>query len=442
MQGNDTAADIADSVRSGHRPAVEVVATALARAADDRCHALVTLCAERAMNEAAAIDRAVANGEDPGPLAGVPFTVKDTIATAGVRTTAGSRLLADHVPELDAACVARVRAAGAVLIGKTNCPEFALQAHTDNLVFGATTHPQDPGMSPGGSSGGCAAAVAAGIVPFSIGGDYGGSIRYPASCTGLFGLRPARGAFDGTGTLPAPASGTPRHRFQEIGPLARSLDDIALVASVLLGTAERVARVDRVGLVLDAWPLDGATRRAVERAADALTAAGVAVVPIDAAPFSRATELFDAWRATDGYADLREFIAGREAELTPHIRTLVATRTVTPERDVAAIAQEADEIERVVANVLLDTPVLLLPVALVGALPIGATHVPVAGREEPIDSLRILAPSRAISLLGLPALAVPAGADDRGLPVGVQLVGRPRGDAEVFAVARSLTPIR
>ena len=136
----------------------------------------------------------MARGGDPGPLAGVPFTVKDTLATAGLRATGGSLLLADNVPNRDADVVARLRAAGAVLVGKTNCPEFALQPRTENRIFGGTAHPLDPGRSPGGSSGGCAAAVAGGLVPFSIGGDYGGSIRYPAACTGIYGLRPSYGA--------------------------------------------------------------------------------------------------------------------------------------------------------------------------------------------------------------------------------------------------------
>jgi len=443
MQVDETAVQIVRDVRSGRRPAFEVVAGALARAADDRCNAIVTLCAERAMDEAAAIDQAVADGEDPGPLAGVPFTAKDTIATAGIRTTAGSRLLTDHIPEQDAACVARLRGAGAVLIGKTNCPEFALQARTDNLVFGATTHPADPKMSPGGSSGGCAATVAAGIVPVSIGGDYGGSIRYPASCTGLFGLRPTRGAVDGAGTLPAAPTGTPRHHFQEVGPLARTLDDLVLVDSVLRNDPGTRSHGTRVGLVPGGWPIDDDTRGALERSATVLADQGIEVSTVDAAPFIRATEVFDAWRATDDYADLREFVAGREQELTPHIRSLVAApHREVPGRELTAIIEAAGEIERAVADLLRLTPVLMLPVALVGALPIAATHVDVDGRPEPLDSLRILAPSRAISLLGLPALAVPAGTDARGLPVGVQLVAHRHAGADLYRVATLLTRSR
>lgn len=441
MQDQMSAMEIARRVRSGDLRAVDVVTTTLARAADDRCNAVVTIGSDRALGDARAVDRAIADGRDPGPLAGVPFTAKDTIATAGVRTTAGSRLLADHVPDRDAPCVARLQGAGAVLIGKTNCPEFALQAHTDNLVFGTTTHPESAAMSPGGSSGGCAAAVAAGIVPVSIGGDYGGSIRYPAGCTGIFGLRPTRGATDAGGTLPAPAAGTPRHFFQEVGPIARAVADIAIIHSVLRTAPGLGGAVTRVGLVLDGWPIDDATRRALEQATSALVSAGVEVIPVDAAPFSHATEVFDAWRATDDYADLRHFVAGRESDLTPHIRSLLEPRREpAPPGALAAITQEAGELGRVVAEVLEHAPVLMLPIALAGSLPIGAELVNINGRAEPLDSLRILAPSRAISLLGLPALAVPVGIDDQRLPVGVQLVARPYAESDLFSVAGSLGP--
>jgi amidase len=431
---HDDAHSIAAGVRSGALRASDVVAAALERARDDRSNAVVTICESQAGRDAAEIDEVVANGADPGPLAGVPFTVKDTIATAGVLTTAGSRLYAHHIPQHDAPCVALLRGAGAVLIGKTNCPEFALQAHTDNLVFGATGHPGAPGMSPGGSSGGCAAAVAGGIVPISIGGDYGGSVRYPASCTGIFGLRPSRGAVDARGTLPAPAAGTPRDRFQTVGPLARHARDVALAYAVLAGTQVLTPAITgKIGVVAGGWQLDVADSRALERIATLVDAA-----PVNPEPFVRANGVFDAWRATDPYDDLRRLAQGREGELTPHIRSLIAERAPATNTELATIAGEAAEVERVVIRLLDETPVIMLPIALVSVLPLGATHVDVNGESEPIDTLRILGPSRAITLLGLPALAVPAGVDDRGLPVGVQLVGRPHAEAELFSAAQAI----
>lgn len=441
---NDTATAIASDVRSRRRSAIDAVEAALDRAADDRCNAIVTLCAAEARREAAAIDHAIGEGRDPGLLAGVPFTVKDTIAAAGLRTTAGSRLFEHNVTEQDAACVARLRRAGAILVGKTNCPEFALQAHTDNLVFGATSHPDAPGMSPGGSSGGCAAAVGAGIVPLSIGGDYGGSVRYPASCTGVYGFRPGRGTVAANGTVPDPPPGTPRHAFQTVGPLARTIDDIALADSVLreLAGADAVNANVRVGVVRGGWPVDEFGRDALERVVLSAESAGYQVSATEADPFVRATDLFDAWRATDRYDDLRALAAGREGALTPHIAGLISRGASADRAGLTPIAAEARALERIVAGLLELTPVIVLPVALVGVLALGATHVQIAGQTESIETLRILAPSRAISLLGLPALAVPAGVDSRGLPVGVQLVGRLGDEDALFSVARALATTR
>jgi Asp-tRNA(Asn)/Glu-tRNA(Gln) amidotransferase A subunit family amidase len=198
----------------------------------------------------------------------------------------------------------------------------------------------------------------------------------------------------------------------------------------------------RVGVVRGGWPVDHATAAALERAAGTAEAAGYELAELAPDPFVRATDVFDAWRATDPYDDLRKLAAGREAELTPHIRTLIAGGTAANDRALRTIAEAATGLEHLVAAIFAETPVIILPVSLAGVLPIGATHVEVDGHAESLDSLRILGPSRAISLLGFPALAVPAGVDDRGLPVGVQLVGRPNAEADLFSVAQALAPPR
>ncbi|HEV7526088.1 MAG TPA: amidase [Acidimicrobiia bacterium] len=432
---------IAAAVRTGRTTARSVVEEALERIALHRTNAVVTVGAAAARATAARIDEAVARGDDPGPLAGVPITIKDTLATAGLRATAGSLVLADHIPNHDAEVVARLRAAGAVLVGKTNCPEFALQPRTDNRIFGPTAHPFDPSRSPGGSSGGCAAAVAGGLVPFSIGGDYGGSVRYPAACTGIYGLRPTYRAVPTAGHVPEPAEGTPRRRFQTVGPLARTPRDIRLLFDVIAAVGARPsarttagdAPSPRIGVVRGGWSCITAVADSVDRAARSFADVGYDVVDVDPAPFVEAADVYAAWRASDEYTDLRALVAGREADLTTHIARLLATRPVP-----ADVTARFEAVGRAVAAVLASTPVLVLPVARVGVLGLEATEIEIDGRVESVDALQVLAPSRAVTVLGLPSLAVPAGLDRDGLPIGVQVVGAANTEHQLVAVAETL----
>ena len=448
VDANADACAISEAVREGRVTAAAVTEAALERVAGHGANAVVTVGAADARASAAWVDRAVARGVDPGPLAGVPFTVKDTLATAGLRATGGSLVLTHHIPAADAEFVARLRSAGAVLVGKTNCPEFALQPRTDNRIFGATQHPLDPTRSPGGSSGGCAAAVAGGLVPFSIGGDYGGSIRYPAACTGIYGLRPTYRSVPTSGHVPEPGAGTPRARFQIVGPLARTPRDIQLVFEVMAGRTPAprpTPQSRRVGVVRGGWSCLASTADAIDATASALANAGYEIVDVDSEIFVTAAAVFGAWRATDDYADLRALVAGRESDLTEHIARLLAppARTVpTVLADVRAdVRAEAERVGRAVAAVLASTPVLVLPVARVGVLALDATEIVIDAKIESVDALQILDPARAVSLLGLPALAVPAATDADGFPVGVQLVGSAAAERELVAVAESLRTI-
>ena len=199
------------------------IAAALARIEADRTGAVVTVCRDAARTKPA----------PRGPLAGVPFTVKDVLATKGVPSQAGSRALAGHVPEDDAPAVARLRGAGAVMVGKTNCSELALTPWTGNPLFGETRHPFAPGRSPGGSSGGCAAAIAAGLVPLGLGTDYGGSLRLPAAACGIVALRPSPGRISAAGQLPPAPPQSPRAAFSIVGPLARDVTHLHAALGVL-----------------------------------------------------------------------------------------------------------------------------------------------------------------------------------------------------------------
>lgn len=204
-----SASSIADAIRDRKVSAVEVLDAHLRRIerVNPGLNAIVTLVEERARAAAVSADRMLANGAVMSPIHGVPFTVKDIIATEGIRTTGGTLLLAEHVPARSATAVERLERKGAILLGKSNCPEFALDMHTWNRVFGGTRNPRDDRYTSGGSSGGDSAAVASGCSAFGIGTDYGGSIRWPAHCTGLVSLRPTVGVVPTTGQLPYSSAG-------------------------------------------------------------------------------------------------------------------------------------------------------------------------------------------------------------------------------------------
>ena len=227
---------LAESIATRALSSEEVARTFLERieAVNPQLNAVVQLASERALTEARAADAALARGESHGPLHGVPMTIKDSLDTEGVVSTGGTKGRAAFVPERDATVVSRLRAAGAILLGKTNTPELTLSFETNNAIYGRTSNPYDVDRTSGGSSGGAAAIVAAGGSPFDIGSDFGGSIRLPAHCCGIAGIKPSSGRVPRTGHI-YPFGGV-LDSFQQIGPLARSVDDLALLLPLLSGT--------------------------------------------------------------------------------------------------------------------------------------------------------------------------------------------------------------
>jgi Asp-tRNA(Asn)/Glu-tRNA(Gln) amidotransferase A subunit family amidase len=455
---------IAEQVRHGRITASEVLQAHLEqiRARNTELNAIVTVAEDSARAQAAGIDKTVASGADPGPLAGVPFTVKDLIATRGLRSTAGSLLLRDYRPSWGATAVDRLVAAAAVLIGKSNCPEFGLALHTRNRLFGETLNPIGPGLSPGGSSGGDAAAVASGMAAFGIGTDYGGSIRLPAHCTGLASLRPTPGLVPGTGQLPfapgpapvPPSTVSLQARLQTIGPMARSVADLWPLLQVMagpddidgntvpvpIGQPETIA----VSALAVAWcdgdgsyPVRADLVAVVEAAARALARTGARVAARRPPGLDRAEEVYAALRDLEGLPDHHALAGGHEGQLTDYVRAMLAA--VPPPSGPAALREltaAADQIRTEVYTFMRDWPIVLLPVASVPAFPPGTDRFTVHGEE--LTGPQIESCCRAVTLLKVPVTVVRCGYSREGLPVGIQVIGRPFHDAETVAVAMAL----
>lgn len=436
-----TAGDIAAGVRTGQISAAVVVDAHLARVAETNPElgALVSLREPGARSDADAIDALVAGGGDPGPLAGVPFTVKDVIATRDLPTTCGSRALVDQRPGSDAPAVARLRRAGAVLIGKSNTPEFAFGVDTVNALYGRTRNPLGH-FTIGGSSGGEAAAVASGMSAFGVGTDFGGSLRWPAQCAELVGLRPSIGAVPPAGQFPITHDedrhrGTLQELLQTIGPIARTVSDSRLVLSVLTGSSvgdpDRVASLSDVeiqyGTTVAGYEPDSDIREAVETAADVFAGLGARVVRGLPEALHEAVAVYAELRASDSLRAIREAIAGREQLVEARTRMLLADTLHAAESPRTLAGWDIrDQLVADLGRVLRDGRVLLLPVS---------TASPA---EQDVDDFMILVPSRAVSLFGFPAVSVPWARTDDGRPCAVQLVGPPGADDLLLEVAEVL----
>jgi Asp-tRNA(Asn)/Glu-tRNA(Gln) amidotransferase A subunit family amidase len=411
-------AEIAAAVRSGAASAREVLDEhlALVDALNPELNAIVVPDFERAREAAA--------DPPPGPLQGVPFTVKEAIDTAGLPACEASRLRPVETPARDAPAVARLRKAGAILVGKTNISELCAHPDSSNLVYGATRNPVDPTRSACGSSGGEGASVGAGLSAFGIGSDYGGSIRAPAHFCGVVGMRPGLGRVPTEGHLPR-VQPPARAYWSTIGPLARTVADVALVLSVLVGEPlGETPLPERVGIYRDVLdrPVDGVCAAAVEEAA-----ARLPVEVVDATPPYQldAERLYETLSAAESRAIIEGL--GPLDDASPHLRSIwKLVRDAPPARfDGRAVAA----LEARAFAWLDEHPVLLCPAAASSALPLGY------GDPDVFDLFRHC---KLASALGLPAAVVPVARSPEGLPVGVQIVGRRGREDEVLAVARAV----
>jgi amidase len=431
-------------------------------------NAIVTLDVERARARAAEADRALARGEVWGPLHGVPFTIKDTFETAGLRTTCGWEAIADHVPSTDAIVVARTRAAGGVVFGKTNVPTLASDAQTYNPIFGTTNNPWDPTRAPGGSSGGAAAAVAAGLTGGEIGSDIGGSIRTPSGWCGVYGHKPTWGIVCGRGHIPGPPGTLGETDLNVCGPIGRAADDLDLGLDVLVAPSPEDARAWRIELPparraslrdyrMAAWlddtscPVDDAARGVLEGAVDALRRAGVTVgdrrPPFDFRElvqtyFKLLYPIVLAGMPDEGFENLVRMAESMPADdpfgVSAHSATI-------RHRDWLQLHERRKRVQAMFADFFRDVDVLLLPIVPVPPIPhdhsepFPARTIQVNGAPVPYTNLfQWIAPA---TFAHLPATAAPAGRTADGLPVGIQVVGPYLEDRTTIDVARRMAEV-
>jgi amidase len=425
-------------------------------------NSVVTIDAERARREADDADRSLAAGDGHGPLHGVPITIKDSFMTAGMRTTSGAPELADHVADVDAWPVARLRAAGAVIYGKTNLPIYAGDFQSYNEVFGTTNNPYDVERSPGGSSGGSAAALACRFTPLELGSDIGGSIRLPSHMSGVFGHKPSYAIVPSHGQIPGPPGSLTQADLAVAGPMARTVADLELALDLLAGPdrwntpAWRLdlppARATEArGLRVAAWlddercPVEPEVRGLLERAAGALAAQG-AIVDADARPAFTLAKAADTFTAllhaalAGGYT--REQIDRFALDDSDTGLGLVHRSAALRHRDWLSANERRLQMRRRCEEFFTDWDVLLLPVMPVPAIPHDHSE-PIAARTGHIGDREVaywdlatwMAPAGACYL---PATVVPVGLTERGLPVGVQIVGPYLHDRTTLAVGAML----
>ena len=436
---------LAGAIAQGRLSAIDVLNAHLERieALNPGVNALVTLDAERAAERAREADRAVADGRPIGPLHGVPITVKDSIETAGLRTTAGHRPLANHVPERDADVVRALAEAGANLIGKTNCATLCCDVQSSNKLFGRTSNPWDSSLTSGGSSGGEAVAVAMGMSPLGVGSDTGGSIRIPSSYCGVFGMKPSRGAFSLDGLLPAHGCWPDRSDSLTVpGFIARSVRDLALCHSLASGepVAPPSSRPLRIACTLefDEQPVDDEVVRELREACEKLAGDDISISFVDSPIDVRALNRLCLFLLMHEFTprDFNRLMTGGFAAYDAVSSFFMGGRGKAYEKIKAQQAEQGQGFEEFLSGydcwIIPATPTAAFPHRRVGSrIPIS-----IGGKVRRHEYLSASAGlSYPINFLGNPSVVIPAARSALGLPIGLQVVGRLDEDQELLAIA-------
>ena len=441
-----SASKLADSIRQKQASSEEVVRACLQRIEEvnPSLNAVVQVAHERALLEARQADEALARGQLLGPLHGVPMTIKDSLDTAGIISTGGTTGRDSFVPEQDATAVARMRAAGAILLGKTNTPEMTLGGETNNLIYGRTSNPYDLTKTTGGSSGGAGSIIAAGGSPIDLGSDTAGSVRLPAHFCGIAGLKPNSGRVPRTGHI-IPFGLGAVDSFTQVGPMARYVQDLRLVLPIIAGVdwidpsivpmhLGDPHDVDLKGLRVavhtynDIATTTPETTDAVRAAARALEDAGLTIEEEVPAALKRSRQLYDDLVAADGRAWVRRLLeeAGT-TEFHPWIADALEAPLPISAGEFSALLGEMDRFRSDMLSFIEKFDVVLCPVAISPAFDHG-------GWPE-LDTIPYTC---AYNLTGWPGASVRAGTSPEGLPIGVQVVGRPWREDVVLAVAQQI----
>jgi Asp-tRNA(Asn)/Glu-tRNA(Gln) amidotransferase A subunit family amidase len=421
-----------------------------------KLNAFVQLDEERARRCAHAAETALMQKKKLGPLHGVPVSIKSSISVESLRFEAGTRLRAGSVAAQDAPLVARLRAAGATILGVTNTPELLMAWETDNLLYGRTNNPWDLERTPGGSSGGEAAAIAAGMSAGGVGSDGGGSIRVPAHFSGICGLKPTPGRIPATGHYPVSAG--PFALIGVVGPMARTVADLKILFEVMQGpdigdTCSAPVELRRPGAAAakklklrigyfehdGRTPVTPETRVAVQTAAEALRSTGFQVEPFVPEGLEEARQLWHKFFVVCGGMLLKPMFEEGDADLSPILKQFLEWSAAEPPHTGRTLLDAWIQRDLLRARFLAQMqqyPILLCPAAAIPAFRHGERTWQVEGRT--IHYLDAWSYTEFFNLLGNPAVVVPVSDSSEGLPIGVQIVGRPWQEEQVLAVAAAL----
>ena len=467
-----TLVQLADGLRQGEMSSVEITRAYLDRIgqAEEKVGAYITLTPETALAQAEAADQARQSGENVHPLCGVPVAVKDNICVEGVKTTCASRMLEDFVPPYSATVWEKMRAAGCVLLGKTNLDEFAMGSTTENSAFHPTRNPRALDRVPGGSSGGSAACVAAGEAPFALGSDTGGSIRQPAAFCGVVGMKPTYGMVSRYGLVAFASS------LDQIGPMTKTVADNALALDLLAGYDRRDTTSVKRGYIpmgrdmgkgvqgltiglpreMFAEGLSGGVRKAVTHAARVLEGLGAKVKEIDLPSLAYALPAYYVLSSAEAssnlarfdgvryghraaeYADLEElYVKSRSEGFGPEVKRRILLGTYTLSAGYFdAYYKKALQVRTLVIRdfdrAFEDFDALLGPVAPTTAYRIGEKSM------SPLEMYLGDVHTVPVNIAGIPALSMPCGADENGLPVGLQLMGKTFSEPMLYRIGGAL----